>query len=185
MKQKIRNIIFYSLIFLLTCCKNEVSNSGDKSYQLKPIHNSKTIEGVPKIEIYDSASYIKIVIDYTKNGKPQKSIKTFVRIKGSYYEQKLISNYENRIVDTVNVLSFAKKDTTVTYVYGDADHPAYLPEGFDDWRYTISMMNKDSFKLIKNHLRDSSFVEEFYFDDSFAIKKVNLYYSTDTLMFQE
>lgn len=168
-------------IILIQCGQSNVKK--EQHYSFKKVFHSKTIEGNPLADIEDSLNVIRITIGFQKNGHQQKMIKTFVKQDKGYYEQKLIGDLDNKIVDTVLILAFIPKDTSVKYIYDYNKYPPVVPEGLDDWNYIVKKQQGDEFKLTKKHFKDTMFVEEYIFDSAFKLKGINLFYGTDTLKF--
>lgn len=172
---------FFISTFFLHC--KHPTHKTERKYNLKGVFHSLSIDGKLNANINDSNEIIIITINFQKKGREQKMVKTFVANRNAYYEQKLIGNLDNQIVDTVLVLAFIQKDTSTKYIYDYDKHPPEIPEGLDNWSYTITRENEAEYKLKKNHLRDSTFVEEYIYDKSYRIKKINLFYGSDTLQF--
>ncbi len=152
-------------------------------YSLSSSHKSRTIEGTPRVDIIDSSGKITMKFVFWKNTREQKRIKVFVRKGDRYFEQKLIGDLDNKIVDTAFVLAFARQDTSFEYRYDYKKYPPSWPEGWDGWKYQTEKIKDNRLRLTKRHLKDSTFVETYEFDPTFHMEKIGLYYGSDTLIF--
>jgi len=183
LKQKI--ILFAIIILIMAGCihsGNSSSNTKNR-YSLKDCFYSKSIDGELTAYISDSCNTISVSLNFMKNKRKQKIIRTFIQKSGLYYEQKLIGDTDNNIVDTVYILAFALKDTSLKYLYNYDKYPSVMPEGLDDWEYSISSIGNKKYRLKKTHIKDSSFIEEYVYDSNFILYQVNLFQGSDTLMF--
>jgi hypothetical protein len=159
------------------------SKSKETLYYLHKQHSSYLVQGKPIAKIECNDTLIRLTIEYYKKNKPITKVKVFQKFDNQLYEQKLITNFENKVIDTVFVLASSKNDTSVIYKYNCRRYISSMPHGFDDWIYQIQ--NAAGHKLTKKHLTDSTFKEEFYFDNNYRLQKLNLYYGSDTLMFEK
>ncbi len=170
-------------IALSSCNMNESKKT--VSYNLKCSYYSKLYEKPINLKVVDSANSINMFFEYKRNGKGVERQRTFKFIKDGYYEIKLNKHFDDDIVDSIYTLALTKKDTVFNYEFDTEKYPPSLPKGFDDWKYSIKSIGKDIFSLTKNHLRDSTFKEEFLYDKNYKIVGVNIYQASDTLMFTD
>jgi hypothetical protein len=174
MKKNYR-IVVLIIWLIISCGEKKVPNC-----EIIPAkHTSKEIDSNAKIIVNYDENRINLDLQYIKENTLIRRIKTYKRINNQLYEQRPIQVYpEFKTIDSISVLSFSSKDTSFDYI-DRAKYPhSTMPRGWDDWHYTIT-----SNKLTKINISDSNFVEEYYFDNLFRIKRVNLFYGTDTLIF--
>jgi len=184
LKRSIKYLIFINVLFLgLISCSDKISTKKVSKYSINNVLNSQSISSPITSEIEDSLGLINIHISYIKNGKQVKKIMTFRQMNGSYQELHLNIHFTDSQVDSIYTLAFSKKDTTFDYKFDAEKYTPSLPDGFDNWKYTIKSLGTDSFILVKNHLKDSTFKEEFIYNAEYHINKISLFYGGDTLVF--
>jgi len=153
------------------------------NYHLNIKYNSKEIKE-PSFQVHDSLGVIRLILSYKKNDKQVKKNTLFRQVDDSYFELKLNEHLGSEKVDSIYSLAFSKKDTTYKYQFDKEKYEPFWPDGTDDWEYSIKK-NGNMYSLIKHHLVNPAYIEEFIYDDSFKFKKINLYYQSDTLIFEK
>lgn len=168
------------LLILGSCGINSTSNETEN---LKIIYQSSQIENKPSVSVEKSKGTLQITINFNKLGKDHKQFTKFKFKDGGYYQVKEITNLENKIIDTLYLLSFSTKDTSYVYEYNFNKYPPIIPKGLDDWNFRISSCGVGNYKLLKVNTADANFREEYDFDENFNIDSINIYHGSDTLMF--
>ena len=185
-----RNIDFLRIIvtplvicFVFFSCKQNIS-SESSSYSLECVYYTKFIQKPIEFNVSYSKDFINTELRYKKNGKSILRKKYYKFINYAYYELKVNKHFEDEISDTIYVISFYPRDTSFNYEFNYEKYFSNLPRGYDDWTYRIRKINRNLFSLTKKHLKDTTFKEEYYFDNDFIITGVDIYEAADTLMFK-
>lgn len=183
MKNNFRFIItLLVIISSIYGCKNQDKKSSNNNIRLESVYLSKNISRPASIEIDKKNDLIKIITSFSKQNQKHVRVNKFILKNGSYYEEKRINNLENEIVNTQYILAFGKVDTSFIYEYNSEKYP--LPKGLEDWKYNISKLDKNEYLLKKQNTIDSTFLCEYFFDDDYNFKKINIYEGSDTLKFE-
>jgi hypothetical protein len=166
-----------SIFILFIACTN------NKSQKLKCIYKSKYIDANPLL-IEKSGVFTKLYFNFIKDKGETKLTRTFKAINVNQTSELIqAGDYQNLILDSVELPIFFLVDTSFVFVFDEKKYPEMLvPEHFNDWRYKIVKFN-DEFKVTKSKVIDSTFKEEYFYNSKFEINRVNIFQGTDTLMF--
>jgi hypothetical protein len=177
--------IIASFMIFLSCNSGSVAikNSSGISYNLKPKHTSQQIEQPIKLTIVDSTNLKVVKLSFFKNGRIVTINRFFKLIGNTYFERRLNNYFDNNEIDTLYTTAFLLKDTQYTHDLEPKKNQV-RPKEFEDWEYINKKIDSNEYLLVKKHLHDSSFKEEFVYDELFKLKKINFFHGSDTLMFE-
>lgn len=186
--KKVKTITAVFLILFYSCENKQAKEESNltSNYSIPVKRTSLTIGSSEPLKIETNNLYLKLLIDFEKNGKRVKFTRKFKRSSESEFKElKLIKDVDNSAVDSVFLPALLLRDSSFEYVYDEERYPKSIPMGMDDWKYVCKKITDNQFELIKLHLHDSLFKESYLFTKEFELKRVGIYQGSDTLIFEK
>jgi hypothetical protein len=175
-KSMLKNIYKISVSILLICgCSNSKDN--DQSFSLQytndlVVSNPKDYTLVRSISEENDLQYICEKY-FNKNQEINEECSFFKYCKNAIYEVKIISDFDNKPLDTVLVLNyFTQVDTSFHYFYDVQRYPPTKPFGTDNYFYSISKIRDNLYAFYKENSIDSTFSELRFYNNEFTLIKL-------------
>jgi hypothetical protein len=139
-----------------------------------------------KSVIADSTFYInQIIIDYPtcdsfliskrfNQGFFSANIYTVENRLNIAFENKVIKNFDGKILGIEKIVAFAKKDTSNIYTLNLDKYPPVFPKGSENMRYKIMQVSNNQFAAIRENIADTLFRDTIYYDSEFNIEKISI-----------
>lgn len=97
----------------------------------------------------------------------------FKKKEGSLYEQRIINDFDGKVLDIVSILTFSTaKDTSFQYHFDLGRYPPVLPLGSDDFSYQIKNIRDGYFITVKSHITEPSNKRVYLYDKNYNIKMI-------------
>jgi hypothetical protein len=98
----------------------------------------------------------------------------FKTVDDKVYEIKIISDFNNKPIDTKYILTYCTgiRDTSFLYFYDVQKYPPTQPLGNDDYVYSLKKIDDNLYATYKESFLDSTFSEIEFYNTDFSLMKI-------------
>lgn len=168
-------LIVIIMMFALSC--NKAKDNGAQSFSLQ-FTNDSLVSDFSKYRLIRTNS-LNGNLTYTcekfiKDQKESEKCVLYKNLVNSIFEVKIISDFDNKPLDTVMILCYSdiKRDTSYHYFFDVQKFPPTKPFGSDDYYYSLVVINDNLTAYYKENYSDSTYSELHFFNKEFAIVKI-------------